>query len=238
MADIHCCYIFEFNTPNEQKYNLYFDESSMTITDKSFEGQTESSMQWAELEFNKCKHCPLSSEDNKYCPTARALGRVAHKFSNVKSFTETKVAVVTADRTYLKHTSTQDALQSIFGLIMATSGCPHLNFLKPMARFHLPFASLNETMVRILSFYFVKQYFNQNDNNNTTAKASTPFSLDSLSNAYDKVTIVNSHLIERLRSLGKGDADLNAVIILDSFASMLSYHASENFSEIQPFFKD
>lgn len=233
MAEIHCCYIFEFHTPNEQKYDLYFDSQTMTLTDKSFEGQSEGTMQWAELESNKCSHCPLSSEQHKYCPTARALGRVAHKFSHVKSFTKTNVAVVTEERTYLKHTSTQEALQSIFGLIMATSGCPHLNFLKPMARFHLPFSSLNETMIRILSFHFLKQFFNQN-----TDSPPAPFNLQTLSESYEKVTTVNRHLLDRLASLGKGDADLNAVIILDSFASLLNYQASDNFSDLQPFFRD
>lgn len=233
MSEIHCSYIFEFHTPNEQKYDLYFDSETMNITDKSFEGQSESSMKWAELDSNKCSHCPLSSEQHKYCPTARALGRVADKFSNVKSFTQTNVAVVTNDRTYLKYTSTQEALQSLFGLIMATSGCAHLNFLKPMARFHLPFASLNETMVRILSFHFLKQFFKQKNES-----PPTPFNLNTLSDAYEKVTIVNVHLLERLRSLAKGDADLNAVIILDSFASLLNYQASDHFSDLQPFFRE
>jgi hypothetical protein len=102
-----------------------------------------------------------------------------------------------------------------------------------MARFHLPFANLNETMVRILSFYFLKKFFNQNE-----TSPQSPFDLKELSESYEKLTTVNLHLLERLRSLGKGDADLNAIIILDSFASMLSYQASDNFSELQPFFKE
>ena len=236
MSEVQCSYIFEFNTSHEQRYDLYFDSTTMNIADKSFAGQTEESMKWAELQLHQCSHCPLSVNEHKYCPTARALGRVAKKFSDMKSFKETKVAVITPDRTYLKQTTTQEALQSIFGLIMATSGCPHLNFLKPMARFHLPFANLNETMVRILSFYILRQYFNHEDKSNATLPQTFDFNLKPLSEAYEKVSIVNSQLIERLRSLGKGDADLNAVIILDAFASMLSFQISENFSELRPFF--
>ena len=36
---------------------------------------------------------------------------------------------------------------------MALSGCPVLEQLKPMARFHLPFASVEETIYRAASMY-------------------------------------------------------------------------------------
>lgn len=233
MSQIHCNYIFEFNTPQEQRYDLYFDSTNMSLLEKSFNRQSEVPLEWARLENNQCKHCPLKKEQSPYCPTAVALAKVAAKFSDVKSYKETKVAVITADRTYLKQTSTQEALQSIFGLIMATSGCPHLNFLKPMARFHLPFSNLNETMVRSLSFYFLRNYFKQ-----SSQPDSFTFDLKELTEAYEKLNTVNYHLVERLRSLGKGDADLNAVIILDGFATLMSVQVSENFSDLKPFFTE
>lgn len=71
--------------------------------------------------------------------------------------------MTTEDRAYLKVASLQEGLQGIFGLIMATSGCPHMDFLKPMARFHMPFSSSIETMVRTTSLYLLKQYFNLKD---------------------------------------------------------------------------
>ncbi len=232
MTEIHCRYIFEFNTVNEQQYNLYFDYKDMSLLEKSFESQQEGSMAWAELSYNKCEHCPLSESDTKFCPAALALGRIAKKFADVKSYTETKVAVVTSDRTYLKQTSTQEALHSIFGLIMATCGCPYLRFLRPMARFHLPFANSNETLVRSLSFYFMKQFFSNSGQQPQT------FDLKPLTDAYDKVQIVNQHLVERIRKLGKGDADLNAIVILDSFASLLSMQISDDFADLRPLFVD
>ncbi len=234
METLTCYYIFEFNTPQEQKYDLHFDQKTMSLLDRSFATQTEMNLDWALLENNQCSHCPLSKDSHKYCPAALSLAKVAQKFSDMKSYTETKVAVITNERTYLKQTSTQEALQSIFGLIMATSGCPHLNFLKPMARFHLPFSNLHETMVRSLSFYFLKSFFNKVE----SKEAATTFDLKKLTEAYERLNIVNYHLVERLRTLGKGDADLNAVIILDSFASLMSMQISDNFSEIQPYFID
>lgn len=232
MAEIHCRYLFAFNTPEEQQYNLYFDADTMVLLEKSFEAQTNENMAWAELESNKCPHCPLSKDQSPYCPTATALGRIAKKFANVKSYTETKVAVVTTDRTYLKQTSTQEALHSIFGLIMATSGCPYLAFLRPMARFHLPFANSTETMVRSLSFFLLRQFFERSRGDGAV------IDLKPLIKNYEHVQIVNKYLTERIRSLGKGDADLNAIVILDSFASLLSMQINDDFSELRPLFME
>lgn len=230
MSDVKVHYIFGHNSEDEQHYNLFFDAKDMSILDKSFEGQALEPSEWALLDNEKCEHCPLSSEKHKYCPAALALGRIAKKFADVKSYTETKVSVQTADRTYFKETSTQEGLHSIFGLVMATCGCPYFLFLRPMARFHLPFANLNETMVRSLSFYLLKQYFSMPDTKTGT------FDLKPLSESYDNVQTVNMHLVDRIRSLGQGDADLNAMVILDGFASLLSMQISGNFADLRPLF--
>ena len=46
---------------------------------------------------------------------------------------------------------------------MATSGCPHMDFFKPMARFHLPLANAEETVYRATSMYLLAQYFLQRE---------------------------------------------------------------------------
>jgi hypothetical protein len=232
MAEVQCRYIFNFNSPDEQQYNLYFDYKDMSLLEKSFEGQIDGSLAWAELDSNKCEHCPLKSSEHKYCPAALALGKVAQKFAHVKSYKESKVAVVTNDRTYLKQTTTQEALQGIFGLIMATCNCPYLNFLRPMARFHLPFSNSTETLVRTLSFYLLKQFFRKQGG------AEVQCDLKPLTEAYENVQIVNKNLVERIRSLGQGDADLNAIIILDSFATLLAMQVSDDFSDLRPLFTE
>ena len=66
-------------------------------------------------------------------------------FKDTTSFKKTAVYVETKDRAYVKKCSVQEGLFPIFGLIMATSGCPHMEFLKPLARFHLPFSNVEET---------------------------------------------------------------------------------------------
>jgi hypothetical protein len=134
--------------------------------------------------------------------------------------------VHTKERTYFKETDLQTGIQSIFGLIMATSGCPHMDFLKLMARYHLPFSSLDETMVRALSFYLLKQAAKE------TIGKSGDFKLKELTAKYEMVNKVNQGIILRLRSLGGGDADRNALVILDTFAQLLPMTVGSDLTEL------
>lgn len=62
---------------------------------------------------------------------------------------------MTEERTYSKDTLLQQGLASLLGIVMTTSGCPVLEPLKPMVRFHLPFATLTETVYRMVSMCLV-----------------------------------------------------------------------------------
>ena len=57
----------------------------------------------------------------------------------------------------------QMGVSSLLGVIMTTSGCPIMAQLKPMVRFHLPFASLEETIFRMVSMHLVAQYLRHQD---------------------------------------------------------------------------
>ncbi len=45
------------------------------------------------------------------------------------------------------------------GIYMVTSGCPVMGKLKPMVKFHLPFASGEETSYRMVTMYLLAQFF-------------------------------------------------------------------------------
>lgn len=87
----------------------------------------------------------------------------------------------TTERTVSAETSAQQGLGSLLGLIMATSGCPHTVFFKPMARFHLPFSNESETIYRAVSMYLLSQYFT------TREGAPIDAGLDGLRDIYDKI---------------------------------------------------
>jgi hypothetical protein len=84
------------------------------------------------------------------------------------------------------------------GIIMATSGCPVLDHLRPMARFHMPFSSPLGTSVRSLSMYILAQYLFNND----IESNSININLSDFEKIYTEVNSVNNDFSMRLRAAG------------------------------------
>jgi len=112
---------------------------------------------WTRLDYCQCASCPLPQESNPYCPIAANIAELVNDFKRVQSTENVRINVYTSERTYVKVAPVQKGLSSIFGIIMATSNCPVMNFLKPMARYHLPFSTGEETIVRSISIYLLTQ---------------------------------------------------------------------------------
>ena len=112
---------------------------------------------------------------------------------------------------------------------MATSGCPHLDWFRPLARFHLPFSTIEETMFRILSMHFVGEYLNSEEE--------ITLGIDKMKKHYAAVEVVNINFIKRIQARCKGDADLNAIAALDLFAKLFSIEYETNFKGIKEIFK-
>ena len=118
----------------------------------------------------------------------------------------------------------------VFGLVMATSACPYMDFLKPMARFHLPFSTAEETIVRSVSMYLLHQYF-------VAKRGGSPdLGLELLETHYEDIQKVNDGILERIKGVVQNDADLNALIILQGFADLLTMAISKDLSKIEPLF--
>ena len=151
-------YSFNFDDGIDKTFSLQLDRETLDFANSEINDAPE----WAKLSYNKCTNCPLSEIDNNYCPVALNLNNLTEKFNAVVSHENVFVSVTTEDRTYKKRTTIEEALSSLMGLIMATSGCPVLDHLRPMARFHLPFAAPLETSIRSLSMFILAQYlFNE-----------------------------------------------------------------------------
>ncbi len=191
---------------------------------------------WVGLEVEKCKGCPLAVSSHPQCPVAVSLFELTDFFKSEKSYSNVKVKVTTPERTVNSDIPLQKAVQSIFGALMATSGCPKLNFLAPMARFHLPFSTTEETIVRSLSFYLVSQLF-------LAKSGKTPdWNLKNFEKNYAELVNVNEGLSRRIHKANQegqasGDAMPNAIAILDAFAQILSMEIEEGFPSIAYLFK-
>lgn len=214
-------YIIKFDGGREQVLDIQLDPSNYTIIPDKKADVPE----WAMLEFGKCSVCPFTASQHKYCPVARNLAALTMTFSDQPSTVVVDARVITKDREYFKRTSLQTVLSSAIGLYMTTSGCPVMSVLKPMAKYHLPFANLNETIYRSVSAYLLQQYFRKK-------KGLEPdWDLKGLNKAYENITVLNLAIVDRVRKASQKDANYNALIILDVFAKMVPWTIDHGLSE-------
>jgi hypothetical protein len=220
-------YRFELESGPVWEYKFKFDKFHKLIpsdANTNFESRS-----WTKLEYNKCPNCPLNSATHPQCPIARNLDNIVEDSKGTLSIAIANVTVQTPERTYTKKCSSQDGLRSLFGLIMATSGCPHLDWLRPLARFHLPFSDIDETIFRILSVQLVEQLL-------TNPDVSFDASLVKLNQRYAHVEKVNHAFIGRIRNYCKADADKNAMAALDVFVQFFSVEQQNNFDSLKKYF--
>lgn len=172
---------------------------------------------WTALGHKKCANCPLKEASHPQCPVARNLAPVIAAFQDSLSHEEVEVVITTSQREFRKHVPLQSGVSALFGLVMVTSGCPVLDGLRPMVYTHLPFASVQETMVRSISTYLLGQYL-------AARRGETPdWELKGLVRTYEAVNIVNEAFVERLRSVTVNDATWNALVTLDCFAKITNF---------------
>jgi hypothetical protein len=158
------------------------------------------------------------------------LSSLVESFKNSPSFESTTVTVQAPERTYVKQTSLQQGLSSIIGIYMVTSGCPVMDQLRPNVRFHLPFATMEETTYRAVSMYLAAQYFRMR-------RGETPdWTLERLAEVYKGVWLVNRGMAQRLAHASSKDANVNAVIVLSTFGSNLDDYLDDSLEKIEPLF--
>ncbi len=186
---------------------------------------------WALLKLFKCPNCPLDEEKQIYCPLAEKMEDFVDFFRNSHSFEEVDIKVETETRTYMKKTRLQYGIAALMGLIMPASGCPVLAKLKPMARFHLPFASIQETTFRAMSTYLLGQYFLLKKNHEPD------WALKNLVHFYKDIQIVNKNIWNKWSDIIKDEASANALVILDTFADFVLLTVDDiTVSEIEQLF--
>src|SRR5580693_839746 len=110
---------------------------------------------WTDLKFNQCANCPLNTAEHPHCPAALQMAGAIEPLKALVSFDTVGVTVTQAERTMYAETTVQTAMSSVLGLIMATAGCPWTDRFRPMARFHLPFASEVETVYRSVCMFLL-----------------------------------------------------------------------------------
>lgn len=219
-------YTYTFKKGTEKTFPIILDRATLALQVE----RRQNPPVWALLNHKKCANCPVDEQKNLYCPVALNFVDIAEQFKDMVSHEEVTVKVTTEERVYSKETTIQLGLSPLIGIIMATSGCPVLDHLKPMVRFHLPFASLDETVFRMVVMHLMVQYYRNQDGKEAV------WTLDGLSKVYAEVGVVNRDFANRLRDAAKKDANINALVNLDCFASMVPLVADDTLKAIKPYF--
>jgi len=184
---------------------------------------------WARLEHRQCACCPLKTTDCKYCPVATRMHGLLEAFSEDDSTERVQVTVETSERNYSNACDLQVGINSLMGLMMATSGCPVLKELGAMASFHIPFCSTRQTLHRTVGSYLTKQYF-------VHLKGGEPdWELKHLKELYNVLEGLNQDFSKRIQDSSSSDAVSNAVIMFFATSVVVASSLDQQLQQHQGF---
>ena len=227
MERVTIAYRFDFPDGSFEEYKVKLDGKTNLVPKK-----IENPPSWTKLGVAQCSHCPLKAEETPECPIAFNLSDIIERFKDFDSVMETKITVDAHERVYIMEASLQEGLFSLFGIIMATAGCPYMNILKPIARYHLPLQSEEEIIIRGISFYLLRQYFEIKKGNDPD------LGLEKLAVHYADIKKVNEGMAKRLQEIRKsGDANQNAIVLLDAFSLLLGQAITQQLDEFEELFE-
>lgn len=181
---------------------------------------------WTRLAIHQCPNCPLQAATTPHCPMATQFVPLIALVGSLRSYDAVQVRVDTPERQVGKATTLQRAIGSVMGLLAANSNCPRTRFLQPMAHFHLPFASEEESLYRAASTYLLDQYFRRQ------AGGVPDWDMAGLKAHYTELQQVNTAMAQRLRTAASDDGAINAIILLDLLAKAMPYSIDEKLEEI------
>jgi hypothetical protein len=227
------------NEPLRIRYRFDLPDGSQKTLEFSFDATTFKLLNpppadppfWTELKFNRCANCPLNEQDHPHCPAALQMAGALEPLKALVSFDTVGVTVLQFERKVYAETTVQQAMSSVFGLIMATSGCPWTDRLRPMARFHVPFAGETETLYRSVSMYLLSQEFVPREKRGAGAGG-----FAALEDLYQNLHVVNRDMSRRLGAAATTDPARNALALLDSFTLLLPAALERSLDELQPLF--
>lgn len=218
-------YCFDFPDNNKKRFLIRLDPDTF-----EYKPSSSTPPDWALLGIARCECCRLDLAENDYCPIAANIADLVFAFKETASHKACMVSCISAARTCSKDTTVQEGLASIMGIIMATSGCPSMSILKPMACYHLPFATVEESMYRSVSAYLLRQYFSHRKGENCD------FFMHRIQEYYSEVQQVNGGILKRINMTSEMDADKNAIVTLNALAQILVMEVDEDLDSLKRLF--
>jgi hypothetical protein len=181
---------------------------------------------WTRLEADKCPHCPLANAPGAHCPAAADLVPLVQRFSALSSIDRIDVLVKTPQYEARKRTDTQTALSALMGLILATSACPILGRMRPLAQTHMPFATPTERVYRIVSMHLLGCFLR-----------GEPVGLSGLDGFFSDIDRLNRAFAGRLNHAVQRDAGINALLALHARSMVASLSIKSEMANIRAWFQ-
>lgn len=183
--------------------------------------------EWTRLGYRQCHNCPLNATEHERCPPAQDLAPVIGAFARIISHAQAQVVVETPERVSGKDCQVQQALSSVVALIMATSACPILGRMRGLARTHLPFSTIDETLFRIAGAYLIKQLIEQR-------RGGEPdWELRKLREHYVELEILNHAFTQRVKAAAQEDSTLNAVSALGVLSMGIGFTLDDQLADLE-----
>ncbi|HFE39627.1 MAG TPA: hypothetical protein ENK06_14630 [Gammaproteobacteria bacterium] len=220
--------VYHLTVNDVNKLDYHFSQNELGL--KLVESVNLATENWMALEHMQCRNCPLNKRQHPFCPIAKNLGVLLKDWHNIVSFDKVSLEVISKNRTISATTTAQSALSSLLGLIMATSDCPHTQFFRPMAYFHLPLSTPEETSFRAISTHLMTQFFRLRNGE------AVQFNLQGLIDIYETMHTVNIFMKRRIESAVVNDAALNAVVLLDLLAITLPNYLDVELERLEKLF--
>lgn len=203
-------YRFQFDGGEEREFLLRLDPQTLELKG----GGRSFYPAWTGLDHHQCRGCPLKSAESPNCPAAERVSDVIETFKDRGSAELAEITVTTGRREYRKRAPVSEGISAVLGVLLASSACPVMSRLRPMVRTHLPFASHEETMYRLLSMHMVAQYFR------AQRGLEPDWEMRGLLSLMEEIREVNRSFCARVRETCTNDANINALVLLDCFAGI------------------
>ncbi|MFH2137421.1 MAG: hypothetical protein ABII88_02795 [Candidatus Omnitrophota bacterium] len=214
-------YTFTFTDGTKKEFLVKLDNETMHLIREKEQDPPD----WAALIDFRCPNCRIDVLKHEFCPVAVNLMELVEFFKGAVSCDKIELLIETENRSYLKNTDMQVGVSSLMGIYMSTSGCPVFEPLKPMVRYHLPFARPEETTYRLITMYLLAQYFLQRHGKEPD------WQLKKLSDIFSDIFQANQNICNKLRQVIKEDAIINALVKLSSAIDFMSFKLDMNILE-------
>ena len=228
MNSVHIIYRIKLNELAPEVFDFRLAETTFDLISEDVSDPPP----WTRLEYRQCSHCPLSREEHSHCPLALQLHSIVDRFHDTRSIDEVEVEVITEERHVKQRTPLQRVIASMLDLVYPICGCPKTAFMKPLARFHLPLCSEEETVFRVTGMYLLAQYFLSR-----TPSRKGRIEFDGLTDIYHDLHILNTAVASRLQSATQSDSSKNAITLLDMYSTLVPLLLEDELVEMRGFFQ-